>query len=80
MEGLCSKIDGCAKGLVICKRGDTWTTMGPEPGSKYSRRIELHQKLLPVPVVRRPLQCEKSVVAQYEYLDSESIFRVNSGR
>lgn len=33
-----------------------------------------------LPVVRRLLQCEKSVVAQYEYLDSESIFRVNSGR
>jgi len=56
------------------------TTIGPEPGITHSRRMELHQKLLPVPVVRRPLQCEKSVVPQYEYLDSESIFRVNPGR
>lgn len=42
--------------------------------------MELHQKLLPVPVARKPLQCEKSVVVRYEYLDSENIFRVNSGR
>ena len=56
------------------------TAMEPEPESTYSRRMELYQKLLPVPVARRQLQCEKSVVTQYEYLDSESIFRVNSGR
>lgn len=55
------------------------TTVGPEPEGTYSRRMELHQKLLPVAVARRPLQCEKSVVAQCKYLDSENIFRVNSG-
>lgn len=55
------------------------TTVGPEPESTYSRRVELHQKLLPIPVAWRSLQCDESVVAQYEYLDSETIFRVNSG-
>ena len=68
------------KGWLSAKEEIHGTTTGPEPGSTYSRSMELHQKLLLVPVVRRPLQCEKSVVAQYEYLDSESIFRVNSGR
>ena len=72
MEGLCSKINGCAEGLVICKREDTWHDGGPEPESTYSRRMELHQKLLPIPVARRSLQCDKSVVAQYEYLDNET--------
>jgi hypothetical protein len=67
------------KAWLYAKEEMHGTTMESEPESTYSRRMELYQKLLPVPVAWRPLQCEKSVVTQYEYLDSESIFRVNSG-
>ena len=79
MEGLCSKSMAAQKAWLSAKEEIHGTTVGPEPESAYSRRMELHQKPLPIPVARRSLQCEKSVVAQYEYLDSENIFRVNSG-